>query len=247
MPPRIAVLALQGSFAEHAEALRSLGADVVLARWASDLSDVDGLIIPGGESTTIAKLTGNCTDPIFDTIIELARKNIPVYGTCMGLIFMARNIEGHNEQGRLALMDISVLRNAFGPQIASREEQAQIQILGEQPFPLVFIRGPIIVSAGKDVEVLARVKEGIVMCRQKNLLATAFHPELTNDLRVHSYFLEMVNERLKSAASSEAASQCLTDFAVSKTGAACSGKNSSLEPGYSGKVGTAVKTLSLKV
>ncbi|MBX9689770.1 MAG: pyridoxal 5'-phosphate synthase glutaminase subunit PdxT [Candidatus Obscuribacterales bacterium] len=169
---------------------------MVLARVAEDLIGADGLVIPGGESTTIAKLTGNTSDPIFDTIIDMASKGMPVYGTCMGLIFLAKNIEG-SAQGRLGLMDISVRRNAFGPQKFSREEAVHIPALGAESFPLVFIRGPIILSADhKSVDVFASVEEGIVMCRQKNLLATAFHPELTNDLRVHKYFLSMVAEYL---------------------------------------------------
>lgn len=191
---RLAVLALQGDFAEHAEMLRACAAEeIVFVRRATDLEGVDGLVIPGGESTTIAKLTGNTTDPLFDTIIERAQNGMPVYGTCMGLIFLAREIEGYS-QGRLALMDIKVRRNAFGPQKFSREEFLSIPELGEEPFPLVFIRGPIIIAAGPDVDVYASVDEGIVMCRQANLLATAFHPELTEDTRVHSYFIEMVRE-----------------------------------------------------
>ena len=189
--PKIAVLALQGDFAEHAEALRGCGAELVLARHAADLFDVDGLVIPGGESTTIAKLTGAGSDLIFDTIINRARQGMPVYGTCMGLIFLAGSIEG-SSQGKLGLMDITVRRNAFGPQVFSREESKVIPVLGATPFPLVFIRGPIILAAGSSVEVLATVEEGIVMCRQRNLLATAFHPELTEDLRVHAYFMNMV-------------------------------------------------------
>ena len=200
--PKIAVLALQGSFAEHAEILRQCGAEVVLARWASELEDVDGLIIPGGESTTIAKLTGNSSDPIFDTIIKRAAEGMPVYGTCMGLIFLAKHIEG-STQGRLALMDITVRRNAFGPQKFSREESLHIPALGAQPLPLIFIRGPIILSAGSSVNVLAQVEEGIVMCREKNFLATAFHPELSQDTRVHSYFLGMVEEYLQNKVGSK--------------------------------------------
>lgn len=193
--PKIAVLALQGDFAEHAAALRSCGAELVFARRAHELADVDGLVIPGGESTTIAKLTGNGTDPIFNTIISRARQGMPVYGTCMGLIFLANRIEG-SDQGRLGLMDITVRRNAFGPQVNSREESKQIPVLGSPDFPLVFIRGPVILSAGNAVEVFARVEEGIVMCRQGNLLATAFHPELTEDRRVHAYFMKMVGDYL---------------------------------------------------
>ena len=193
---RLAVLALQGDFAEHAEMLRACGAEeIVFVRRASDLEGVDGLVIPGGESTTIAKLTGNTTDPIFDTIIEKAKHGMPVYGTCMGLIFLAREIEGYS-QGRLSLMDIKVRRNAFGSQKFSREENLVIPELGEETFPLVFIRGPIITGAGPEVSVYASVEEGIVMCRQDNLLATAFHPELTSDTRVHAYFIEMVKDFL---------------------------------------------------
>lgn len=198
MPPRIAVLSLQGSFAEHGRSLELLGAEIVWARKAEDLVDIDGLVIPGGESTTIAKLTGNNTDPIFDTIIKMAENGMPVYGTCMGLIFMAKAIESYDQQGRLALMDICVRRNAFGPQKFSREEEILVPELGHEPFPLVFIRGPIILSAAPQVQVLAEVDEGIVMCRQDNLLATAFHPELTDDLRVHAYFLSMVKQYLSS-------------------------------------------------
>ncbi len=118
---------------------------------------------------------------------------MPIYGTCMGLIFLASNIEG-SQQGKLGLMDITVKRNAFGPQVNSREEGKSIPVLGAAAFPLVFIRGPVILAAGAGVEVFSTVEEGIVMCRQKNLLATAFHPELTDDLRVHAYFVSMVND-----------------------------------------------------
>ncbi len=194
--PKVAVLALQGDFAEHAEMLARCGAEVVFARRASDLSDVDGLVIPGGESTTIAKLTGNGSDPIFDTIISREQQGMPVYGTCMGLIILANRVEG-SAQSRLGLMDISVRRNAFGPQVFSREESKCIPVLGQTAFPLVFIRGPIILSVGSSVEIFATVEEGIVMCRQKNLLATAFHPELTDDLRVHAYFMTMISEYIE--------------------------------------------------
>lgn len=190
----IGVLALQGDFAEHAHMLQSCGAKTKLVRRAAELEGIDGLVIPGGESTTIAKLTGNTTDPLFDAIIERAAGGaMPVYGTCMGMIFLAREIEG-SSQGRLALMDITVRRNAFGPQIASREEQVVIDELGSEPFPAVFIRGPIILGCAPQVQVYSRVAEGIVMCRQDNLLATAFHPEITDDLRVHQYFVKMVRE-----------------------------------------------------
>lgn len=193
----VGILALQGAFAEHAESLRRCGAKTALVKHACDLEGIDGLVIPGGESTTIAKLTGNNRDPIFDAIIARAEAGMPIYGTCMGLIFLARDIEG-SSQGRLNLMDITVRRNAFGPQKFSREETISIPELGTEPFPAVFIRGPIILSADESkVKILAAVEEGLVMCRQGNLLVTAFHPELTDDLRVHKYFLEMIHERLK--------------------------------------------------
>lgn len=189
----IGVLALQGDFAEHASMLQKCGAQTRLVRRAVELEGLDGLVIPGGESTTIAKLTGNTTDPLFDSIIARAKDGMPIYGTCMGTIFLAREIEG-SAQGRLALMDITVRRNAFGPQIASREEHIVVDEFGDEPFPAVFIRGPIITGCAPNVQVFAKVSEGIVMCRQDNLLATAFHPEITDDLRVHGYFVEMVRE-----------------------------------------------------
>lgn len=199
----VGILALQGAFAEHAESLRRCGVKTKLVKQASEIEEIDGLVIPGGESTTIAKLTGNNCDPIFDAIIARAKAGMPVYGTCMGLIFLAREIEG-STQGRLNLMDISVRRNAFGPQKFSREEQVKIAELGEEPYPVVFIRGPIILAAGPKVQVLAKVEEGLVMCRQKNLLVTAFHPELTDDLRIHKYFMEMVRQYKESSAQVQA-------------------------------------------
>ncbi|HEY9791243.1 MAG TPA: pyridoxal 5'-phosphate synthase glutaminase subunit PdxT [Candidatus Obscuribacterales bacterium] len=189
----IGILALQGDFAEHKEMIEHLGEQAVLVKHAGQLADVDGLIIPGGESTTIAKLTTSQAkqDDIFDAILCRAGAGMPIYGTCMGSIFLARGIEG-STQGRLALMDITVRRNAFGPQKFSREQSVTIAELGEHPFPLVFIRGPIITACGAGVQTLAKVEEGIVMARQGNLLVTAFHPELTGDQRVHRYFLDMV-------------------------------------------------------
>jgi 5'-phosphate synthase pdxT subunit len=194
---RIGILALQGDFAEHQQMLSWCGASTVLVKHAQQLPELDGLVIPGGESTTIAKLTGaEAGQALFEGIIERARTGLPVYGTCMGSIFLAREIEG-STQGRLALMDITVRRNAFGPQKFSREQLAEIPVLGDEPFPLIFIRGPIITSCSGGVDVLARIDEGIVMARQNNLLVTAFHPELTDDDRVHRYFLQMVEAAKK--------------------------------------------------
>jgi 5'-phosphate synthase pdxT subunit len=124
-------------------------------------------------------------------IKERAQSGMPVYGTCMGSIFLAKEIEG-SHQGRLGLMDISVKRNAFGPQRFSFETMVKIPVLGEEPLHAVFIRGPVINSVGADVEVLARIEQGIVMARQAHYLVTAFHPEITSDTRVHQLFINMV-------------------------------------------------------
>lgn len=191
MKPHIGVLALQGDFAEHLEAIRRLGARASEIRHSWQIAEVDGLIIPGGESTALATLTADNKDPIFEVIHQRALDGMPIYGTCMGSIFLAREIEG-SRQGRLALMDITVKRNAFGPQRFSFETMIDIPILGPKPFHAVFIRGPIINSVGGKVEVLAAIEQGIVMARQDNLLVTAFHPEITCDNRVHELFLSMV-------------------------------------------------------
>jgi 5'-phosphate synthase pdxT subunit len=193
---KIGVLGLQGSFAEHIAAIEKCGAHAIDIRHSWQLADVDGLIIPGGESTAIAKLTGDNPDPIFDTIKKRINGGMPVFGTCMGSIFLAKEIEG-SAQGRLAAMDIKVKRNAFGPQRNSFETSLAIAVLGQAPFPAIFIRAPIVVSVGNAVQVLARVEEGIVMARQNNLLVTAFHPEITDDLRVHEYFLTIVEDNLR--------------------------------------------------
>lgn len=192
----IGVLALQGDFAEHKEMLEQLGADAMEIRRAEELDQIDGLIIPGGESTAIDRLTGGGSAPIFAAIQSKIQAGMPVYGTCMGSIFLAKDIEG-STQGRLAAMDIKVRRNAFGPQRFSFERTLHIPALGETPLVAVFIRAPIIVSCGPQVEVLSQVEEGIVMARQGNLLVSAFHPEITNDTRVHEYFLSMVDRWAK--------------------------------------------------
>lgn len=192
----VGVLALQGDFAEHAFMLEKCGARAIQVRRASELDMIDALVIPGGESTTIARLTLGYNDPVFDRIKDRAGQGMPIYGTCMGSIFLSREIEG-STQGRLALMDIRVRRNAFGPQKNSFESLIAIPDLGSEPFPAVFIRGPIIVTCGANVRVQARIPAGIVMARQDNLLVTAFHPEITGDLRVHQYFLSMVQSCMR--------------------------------------------------
>lgn len=204
----VGVLALQGDFAEHMKMLEQCGASAIAVRYAEELDLIHGLIIPGGESTAVAKLTDEGTAPIFSAIkAKIAPSEkigassssssscypMPVYGTCMGSIFLAKEIEG-SSQGRLAVMDIKVKRNAFGPQRRSFESDLVIDDLGAEAFPAVFIRAPVIVECGASVQVLSAIDEGIVMARQDNLLVTAFHPEITEDLRVHQYFLGMVKE-----------------------------------------------------
>ncbi len=188
----IGVLGLQGDFREHIEKLRSIGASTTDVRHVSDLDSIDALIIPGGESTAVAIVEKSvAAHGIFEKIRELSNNGLPIWGTCMGSILLAKNIEG-STQGRLGLMDITVLRNAFGPQRFSSEIPIPIPVLGESTFPGVFIRAPLITQVGSEVEVLGKLEQGIVMAREKNLLATVFHPEVVNDARVHKYFLSMI-------------------------------------------------------
>ena len=198
----IGVLALQGDFAEHIRKLRELDCETSEVRRTSDLEGLDGLIIPGGESTTIAKLEAAASHfqsvkpdklPIFDAIKVRAQEGLPIWGTCMGSIVLAKDIEG-SSQGRIGLMNISVRRNAFGPQRESSEIALSIPALGDKPFPGIFIRAPLFLKAGKKVNILSKLDNGFVMAREDNFLATAFHPEITNDDRVLRYFLTMVEE-----------------------------------------------------
>jgi 5'-phosphate synthase pdxT subunit len=186
----VGVLALQGAFIEHEQRLRDLGAETRQVRLPADLDGLDGLIIPGGESTTIGKLA--TTFGLIEPLREFARAK-PTWGTCAGLIFLARDI-GIDRQPILGLMDIRVNRNAFGRQIDSFETDLPITGLGDKPFHAVFIRAPVISEAGPEVEVLAALDEGrIVAARQGHWLATAFHPELTADSRLHAYFLNLLH------------------------------------------------------
>lgn len=185
----IGVLALQGAFIEHEKALRQLGVETRQVRLPQHLDGLDGLIIPGGESTTIGKLA--TTYSLMEPLRSYA-KDKPTWGTCAGMIFLAKEL-GHNQQPILGLMDITVDRNAFGRQINSFEADLDIPVIGDEPFHAVFIRAPVVTSAGEDVHVLSALDDGrIVAAQQGHLMATAFHPELTNDLRLHRYFLNMV-------------------------------------------------------
>ena len=192
---KIGVLALQGAFIEHEKMLQRLGVDVVEVRLPSDLEDVDGVIIPGGESTTIGKLAVQYH--LIEPLRELARSGKPLWGTCAGMIFMAKAVEAEGrDQPLLGLMDVTVQRNAFGRQVDSFEADLNIKgVDGDKPFHAIFIRAPLIESVGPGVEVLARIEKDnqdvIVAARQGNLLATSFHPELSYDDRFHRYFLKI--------------------------------------------------------
>jgi 5'-phosphate synthase pdxT subunit len=188
---RIGVLALQGAFAEHIAVLRNLEVDTTPVRLPHQLEGLDGLIIPGGESTTITRLMMNYD--LMSKIGNLARNGFPVFGTCAGMVVLAREISDTAEQS-LGLMSIRVRRNAFGRQRESFETELSIPVLGEKPFPGVFIRAPLIEQANSNVEVIARLTDDtMVAARQGKLLACAFHPELTDDLRFHRYFLNIVS------------------------------------------------------
>ena len=187
----IGVLALQGAFIEHIEILKRLGAQATAVRRPEDLKDLDGIIIPGGESTSIVNLMQ--TSAMLQPLKELAGADFPILGTCAGMVCLAREVADNSYPPGLAAMDIVVRRNAFGRQVDSFEAQLAFPALGERPYPAVFIRAPIVESTAAAVRVLARLDDGsIVAVRQGKLLATAFHPELSADLRLHRYFLKIV-------------------------------------------------------
>ncbi|VBB06898.1 pyridoxal 5'-phosphate synthase subunit pdxt/sno [Lucifera butyrica] len=188
---KIGVLALQGAFREHRRMLELCGAVATEIRTPQDLDAVAGLIIPGGESTTIGKLMVEWG--LLDKIRLRASQGMAIYGTCAGMILLAKEIIG-SDQPRLGLMDIAVRRNAFGRQRESFEADLAVPEFGEDPVRAVFIRAPYIEKTGPDVQVLAKVKDKVVIARQGNFLATAFHPELTEDERIHKYFINMMQE-----------------------------------------------------
>lgn len=185
---RIAVLSLQGAFIEHERMLRSLGADVFEVRELADWHQPkDGLVLPGGESTTQAKLLGDLN--LLDSIRADIEAGLPVFGTCAGLILLAKDIEGKPER-RLATMDISARRNAYGRQLGSFHAEAEMEGVGR--IPMTFIRAPYIEGVSGSAKALATVDGHIVAARQGNQLVTAFHPELDTDTRVHAYFMDMM-------------------------------------------------------
>lgn len=200
--PLIGVLALQGDVVEHIAALKRAGASAIPVKTQAELASVDGLVIPGGESTTVMKLLARFSmdAPIKQRVAE----GMPLWGTCMGMIVAAHDVAGM-EQPTLDLIDITVRRNAFGRQNDSAEVPLAIPALGERPFPAIFIRAPWIERMGASVELLA-VRDGHgVMVRSGNVLGTSFHPELSNDERVHAYFLKMVENTQKSVGNTSSA------------------------------------------
>ncbi len=187
---RIGVLASQGAFAEHVATLHQLKVEALPVRLPLELMGLDGLVIPGGESTSISKLMLDYN--LMEEIRNLTKNGLPILGTCAGMILLANEISDLDVES-LGVMDITVRRNAFGRQKDSFETELSIPVLGEKPFPGIFIRAPIIEQANSEVEILARLADGTsVAARQEKLLASAFHPELASDLRFHQYFLDIV-------------------------------------------------------
>jgi len=191
---KVGVLALQGTFIEHISILRQLGVEAPPIRLPHELDILDGLIIPGGESTTILRLMESFE--LIRPIREMARDGLAIWGTCAGMVLLAKSISNY-EMETLGLMDMKIMRNAFGSQIDSFEVDLEIPLVGEEPFHAVFIRAPVIKEAEPGVKILSCLPDStIVAARQNRLLACAFHPEFTNDLRFHSYFLNMISQKL---------------------------------------------------
>jgi 5'-phosphate synthase pdxT subunit len=189
---KIGVLALQGAFEEHSAILRAMGVEAVEVRLPSDLDGVSGLIIPGGESTTMRKLIERWG--LRGPILDLAASGAPLFGTCAGMIVMSKRIDG-GEQAVLPLLDVTVERNAFGRQLDSFETDLDVPVLGDQPVHAVFIRAPVIERTGPGVDVLARLDDGrIVAVRERNVIATSFHPELAGESRFHRLVVTMASE-----------------------------------------------------
>jgi 5'-phosphate synthase pdxT subunit len=191
---KIGVLALQGDFREHVQMLRGIGVETVEVRLPGDLANCDGLVIPGGESTTIGKLLVRFN--LLEPLRERAKAGFPIYGTCAGAIVLANRVTGRGvDQPIVGVLDASIQRNAFGRQVDSFEAAVPMSVLGDRPYHAVFIRAPLIQDVGPSVSVLGRLADGtIVAAQQGNLLVTSFHPELTDDCRVHRYFSSIVEK-----------------------------------------------------
>ena len=192
--PKIAVVAMQGDFQKHIEMLTRVGADAYAARTPEDIARADGVVLPGGESTTIGKLLARYG--VDAAIKEASRMGKPIYGTCAGLILLARGISegtgGRGGQPTLGLLDVVVARNAFGRQVDSFETALAVPVLGPDPLPAVFIRAPYVAETGPSVETLASHEGKAVFVRQGSILGSAFHPELTDDERPHRLFLSLI-------------------------------------------------------
>ena len=205
LAPVVGVLALQGDVREHVAALEQAGARVVLVRTAGDLDDLDGLVVPGGESTAIGRLL-----EVFDVLEPLRaalRGGLPAYGSCAGMVLLADEVvDGLAGQPLLGGLDVTVRRNAFGRQVDSFEADVPLAGLPGGDVHAVFIRAPWVERVGADVEVLAEAAGHPVAVRQGDLLATSFHPELTGDVRVHALFVDMVRSRLSAPAGAPEAS-----------------------------------------
>lgn len=193
---RIGILSIQGGVAEHINHVEALGVEAVEIKKVDDLKDIEGLILPGGESTAIGKILRerNMLNPIREKILS----GLAVWGTCAGMILMAKEIE-NEEITHLSIMDIKVRRNAYGSQINSFQTEDVINEVSKEPIPLVFIRAPYIVKAGEEIKVLHMISGNIVAAKKDNMLVTSFHPELTDSLSFHKYFLDMCSARLKVA------------------------------------------------
>lgn len=189
---KIGVLAMQGAYKEHISILRSLNIDAVEIRNKEDLTGIDGLIIPGGESTTMGKLI-RALD-LYNDLKEMIEEGLPVWGTCAGMILLAKIIY-NDDTKHLATMNIEVVRNAYGRQLGSFNTKSYVKGIGED-IEMVFIRAPYIKSVGEGVDVLSIVDENIVAAMEKNMIVTSFHPELTDDNRVHKYFINMVKSNI---------------------------------------------------
>jgi 5'-phosphate synthase pdxT subunit len=190
--PRIGVLAYQGDVREHLAALAAVGADPVEVRTLAELEAVDGLVVPGGESTVIGKLATRYG--LLTPLRERVSAGLPVFGTCAGMIFLAREVEGP-PQDLLGVLDVRVRRNAFGRQVASFEAEVEVKGVDGGPVSGAFIRAPLVAEVGPEVEVLAEVDGKVVAVRQGSLLATAFHPELAGEVRLHRWLVDLVAER----------------------------------------------------
>ena len=186
---RIGVLGLQGDFREHVEVLASMGVSTLVVKLPEDLELVDGIIIPGGESTTMGRIMKEVG--LDEPLIKKIEGGLPVFGTCAGMILLSKGVVGY-DQSTLGVMDIKVERNAYGRQVESFEVDVSIPEIGERPFHAIFIRAPKVVEVGDGVEVLAELEGSPILLRQKNILASSFHPELTEDRRIHELFIKMI-------------------------------------------------------